>query len=108
MKRKTKGIAIGMVALATLFGGAQPAIQAQQTNVPASERQTKPNEAIIPQAKPGISRKQSKSIIPGILPFIEDNGYYNFTSPIWYGKSQRAKHFNKKRHGKSLRRKHSR
>ncbi len=108
MKRKSKGIAIGMVALATLFGGAQPAIQAKQMNVPASERQTKPNEAIIPQSKPGISRKAKKSIIPGIEPFIEDNGYYNFTSPIWYGKNQRAKHFNKKRHGKSLRRKHSR
>lgn len=29
-----------------------------------------------------------------------------FGSPIWYGKSQRTKHFNKKRHGRSLRRKH--
>jgi len=32
---------------------------------------------------------------------------YSDCNPIWQGKSQRAKHFNKKRHGRSLRRKHS-
>ena len=71
MKRKSKGIAIGMVALATLFGGAQPAMQAKQMNVPSSERQTKPNEAIIPQAKPGISRSVKNLSFRGLLRLLK-------------------------------------
>ena len=59
--------------------------------MPVSQVPSKSNEAVMPQVKPGISRKSNRSVIPGITPFIEDNGMY-YTSPIWYGKSQRKKH----------------
>lgn len=91
--KRSRTIQIGMIALATLFGGMAPATTIERT-VPVTQVPSKSNEATMPgkEAKPD---KEKRAIIP-----IRGNGFggedYLFpsiaTSPIWFGKSQRKKH----------------
>lgn len=103
MKVKSRLIGTIGAALLSLGAGATGAVISQSSTQNAPDKQ----QGII--SNPQLSRaKQHKSnILPGIDPLqFEPVIYPGYTSPIWYGKNQRAKHFNKKRHGRSLRRKH--
>lgn len=91
MKRKNKMLQIGMVALATLFGGAQPSI-AVDRSVPVTQMPVRSNDATIPGKR--VKTDDEKIAIP-----IRGNGFgedFLFpsiaSSPIWHGKSQRKKH----------------
>lgn len=88
MKRNTF-LTIGMLAFSSLFASATIA-------------NTNADKAVI-ETSIAKRNREAKIDSSGGLAFAS---LRSSSSPIWYGKSQKMKHFNKKRHGKNLRKKH--
>jgi len=102
--KRNKALQIGMIALATLFGGASNA----KTIAPISQSPVKSNEAVMP-GKAARPDKEKRAVIP-----IRGNGIggedFIFpsiaTSPIYSGRQQKAKHKNMNHVSKDTKRKH--
>lgn len=108
MKVKSRLIGAIGAALLSLGAGATGAV-ISQSSTPTTQNAGDKQQGMVNTPQLSRSKQHKSRLLPGIDPLdFEPVIYPDYTSPIWYGKSQRAKHFNKKRHGRSLRRKHKR